>query len=458
MRAIILRLFLVFYFLAAISLAVLGVPSQGNAQGKISRYLPLLMRRAPMSQDLPLQQYVGLLHMYDGEDDEYYTVRGDGSGWTNITNNTLNDSRGAWSPDGSYLLYKNTSGTWLTTLVNGEAYLVSSLQYEQALWSPNGRYIFLYNDAQLFLLNVSTKELLAGPDDTFVRGGIAWSPTSRHVVWADRTELYGSESRLWVWTIGEQAPHLLITDSYIRVRDWDLNGNRFGFTTSLENDVYEEVDRIYTTDPMGQVITEAIGLSQYRWIGWDKQGNTLLVGKEDQIFRVEQDGSDLSPLTPTNVSLHNVALSPKREYLLYQVAETQYLLHLSESEPISLGAIYCRDVQPDHSCGEGYQWLADGDRFIHAFSTSWRGGSYGGATLGSTLLNPPRYFPVGLPNAHFFSLPFSMNKVAVSAVRGSYPAPYEAWSSILDLESQQMSDIPYEQNGQVYVLEWRYLP
>jgi hypothetical protein len=457
MQTIMIRILIALCFAGVIGIAVFDNPTKGNTQANLQQYLPFLLRRAPVTHDPPLEKYTGLLQLQDGGDYDYYSVRGDGSGLTNITNNTIDDRRGTWSPDGTYLLYTNRSGSTVTSLASGEHYRIGTLEYKKALWSPDGHYIFLYSTENVFLFNVLTRELHTVPTGIITNSGIFWSPTSRYIAWADQADSTTVESRLWVWTVGEDAPQLLATNNHIRVREWNRQGNRFGFTINFEDNPYEEVDGVYTTDFTGKDLIEVEGLTGYRWVGWEQNDTTLLVSHEDQVFRVEQDGSNLTPITSENVTLFSVKLSPQGNYLLYHTNETQYLLDLSSSIPTSLGGIYCRDVPEGYECGEGYSWISSED-FVYSYSKVWGGGYDNGMTLGSTRFNPPHYLPMTIAMGHYYTLPFSTSQIAISEQRYNYSAPTEYWSSMVNLESLQSFSIPYPQNGEAYVLEWRYIP
>lgn len=78
--------------------------------------------------------------------------------------------------------------------------------------------------------------------------------------------------------------------------------------------------------------------------------------------------------------------------------------------------------------------------------------------FGSTRFSPPHYLPMTITTGHYDTLPFSTSQIAISEQRYSYPAPTQYWSSIVNLESLQSFTIPYPQNAEAYILEWRYIP
>ena len=134
----------------------------------------------------------------DGNDGEIYVINADGSGNTQLTNNTYGDSGPSWSIDGTKILYMSTeSGSSQLYMMNvdgsGKTMLPNNVANEYGRsWSPNGKKIAYVSmaDGQIYVMNTDGTGVTKLTINTVETGPISWSPDSSQIAFDSSTNGY----------------------------------------------------------------------------------------------------------------------------------------------------------------------------------------------------------------------------------------------------------------------------
>jgi len=232
---------------------------------------------------------------------DIYTMRADGSGLTNITNNFATDAYPFWSPDGKQIAFMsdrdgsnqiylmNANGSNVVQLTNGEGnYWFDVNGYTP--WSPDGRKLIFFHklpDEQAYKLyvmaidgdNITT--LTNEPDEYYLP---SWSPDGNYVAFVTDT--------------GRAPKNLFIVDSdgnHLTEVTKDLNpGEVFSFDyewspddSSLFFPTNKNLYR-YTADGIVAVITGDVDNQIIDW--WNGGAIRVELG-EERLNWIRSDGS-----------------------------------------------------------------------------------------------------------------------------------------------------------------------
>ncbi|GEM_PF-1919253 len=141
---------------------------------------------------------IAFVSMQDGGNREIFTMKADGSGVTNLTNNPATDESPAWLPDGTRIAFtSNRSGDTDIYIMNTDGSNVSRLTDSPGFdgdfaWSPDGQRIVytssknLLNDVgNLMIMNAdgSNKIVLA---EQGLYTFLDWSPDGKKIVFRDQ--------------------------------------------------------------------------------------------------------------------------------------------------------------------------------------------------------------------------------------------------------------------------------
>ncbi len=119
---------------------------------------------------------------------EIWVTNLDGSGAVNISNNSGDDIRPTWSPNGEQLAFQsNRNGNWDIIIVNADGTSLSNLTAgvtqndERPAWSPDGTRIAFVRNYDIAFMNPDGGGLLTLASENVVNV-VTWSPDSTRVV------------------------------------------------------------------------------------------------------------------------------------------------------------------------------------------------------------------------------------------------------------------------------------
>jgi dipeptidyl aminopeptidase/acylaminoacyl peptidase len=165
-----------------------------------------------------------LFYCDDGSDDELYQINVDGSGFTQLTNNSTVDRSPAWSPDGTKIAFADDRGDIYT--INPDGTNVTKLTTNPVAtvggspnWSPDGSRIAFFSD--------------------------------RDCVHCDTQDIYTVKAD------GSDLVRVTNTTPFDRFPAWAPDGSKITFATCTDPDVACLAD-IYTVNPDGSGATTVV--------------------------------------------------------------------------------------------------------------------------------------------------------------------------------------------------------
>ena len=258
---------------------------------------------------------------YDGHDDEIYVMNADGSGRTNVTNNSAGDSPPAWSPDGGRIAFRSHDGSdWEIYVMDadgsGQTALTSNSvdDYDPA-WSPDGsRIAFSSHDGSdngggygIGVMNAD------GSGQTLLTSIYDWSPT-----WSpDGSRIAFSRSEggsydIWVMNADGSGQTNLTSDSEWDGRPaWSPDGSKIAFGS--RPGAYDE---IYVMNADGSAQTPLTNNSvRDQYPAWSPDGSRIAFsrwwdGSPSNIYVMNADGSGQTQLTNNPAYDHQPAWCP----------------------------------------------------------------------------------------------------------------------------------------------------
>ena len=238
-----------------------------------------------------------------------YVVNSDGTGEMLFPNVALNSGLPSWSPDGTRLAYtkRDFSGNTVLTEVNvigadggGNLKLSNNVSdFNQNIsWSPNGEQVAYIAHIQfsqfirsVFIANTDGSGSFPLPNSPTFLSAVDWSPDATKFVYATDTEIFimnVDASQQTQITTSQQTPDGMTRDSNPR---WSPDGTRILFTRSTNNS-----RDLYMMNPDGSAQTRL-----FNWAGddgdWSPDGQAIVFQRENEIFRVNLDGTNLQRLT-----------------------------------------------------------------------------------------------------------------------------------------------------------------
>jgi Tol biopolymer transport system component len=248
---------------------------------------------------------------------DIYTIRADGSGLTNITNNPAMDANPIWSPDGKRIAFESdrdgsrqiyvmdSDGSNVFQLANGQGEnILIHHRNEFSPWSPDGTSLLIGEQLsgeenwKLYVLDVKEghKTLLGDESNRFTP--ISWSPNGQQVALlvVDLQDPYqnhlyiinrdGSDLREITASIRQNEP-LVFTQDY----HWSPDGQSFffvaltdsGYWTAYEARLDDDslIEHAITTDRMYgwwngiYMVNNSSASAPFEWVRQDRTSSKL---------------------------------------------------------------------------------------------------------------------------------------------------------------------------------------
>ena len=240
---------------------------------------------------------------------EIYVMNADGSGQTNLTNNTAWDSSPAWSPDGSKIAFVSSrDGNDEIYVVNADGSGVTRLTYNNERdfdwapsWSPDGSKIAftfccLDDKKGIYVMNADgsgVTKLIQWGWGTFDFGP-SWSPDGSKIAFPSCP---GLGPGICVINIDGTGLTNLTTPTYDSYPSWSPDGSKIAFSS------YQGViSRIYIMNANGSGVTQLT--NNAAWDSdpsWSPDGNKVAFNSDRdgnwEIYVMNSDGSGQTNLT-----------------------------------------------------------------------------------------------------------------------------------------------------------------
>lgn len=179
---------------------------------------------------------IAFTSLRDG-DAEIYAVNADGTGTTNLTNSPVyEDSRPAWSPDGSQIAFQGESGGDVNLFVmnpdgSGQTALTTDGTSFAPTWSPDGSKLAFVTGSGIDVMDVdgANRTHLAGHDSTDTDP--SWSPDGSRIAFTSTYDINVPEVAV-MNADGTGAVRLThqTTGSSSHAPTWSPDGTKIGFT------------------------------------------------------------------------------------------------------------------------------------------------------------------------------------------------------------------------------------
>lgn len=432
-------------------LAVVWVVADPKVQGQgpenVKLWLPQVAQTAAYTLNPLLSDYVGLVAIRDVNPTKstYFTVRGDGSDWTELAEDVFAE-RVAWSPDGAYFLSMRGTdgedGVWLTRLSDRYSWQLTDTYAFYPFWSPDSRHLVFYTRNYLYRYDIATDTLTAFAvmNESYGSSSILWSPDSRTFAWWVQLEQdwpHPALAQLYLVTDGQEplvvftgfvAPNLIV---------WAPDSQKVLF--NVWND--ESADwSVYESSRNGTSVRQITGGLEL--VGFVDHGTRLLLRSENALFLANADGSE-----PTLFANDGYApsIAPTGDKVLYWTPES-LILKSTGGDVIPLGQYYL----------ENPMWRSDGNLFTLRMSNPV------GTALMSANFNDPglkQEFESDF-NPHF--LPLSKSYLAINVghydFSPGYPVLVFEGTHLYDTPLETLTPMVYPESDDVPVIEWRYMP
>lgn len=192
-------------------------------------------RHSPWSNDA---EWITFQRRYSsGRKSDICIIKQEGSGFKNLTNDTIHNTLPHWSPDGKRLVFGrmsppgdifviNIDGTGLKRLTDYSGH------DSEAAWSPMGNKIAFLRDYDLWIMNPDGSNQTMITDNTTVQK-FAWSPDGSKIV-------FHGQSRNGIFDIyllnsdGTSLENLTDNPSDDSLGAWSPDGNRIAFSSKRD--------------------------------------------------------------------------------------------------------------------------------------------------------------------------------------------------------------------------------
>ena len=247
---------------------------------------------------------------------EIYVMNADGSGVTNLTNNSDHDVAPAWSPDGKRIAFRSDrDGNWEIYVMNADGSGVTRLTNDSArdsspAWSPDGRRIAFRSDRdgnwEIYVMNADGSGVTNLTNDSASDDFPGWSPDGKRIAFdSDRD----GNREIYVMNADGSGVTRLTNDSASdNSPAWSPEGRRIAFESYRDGnwEVY-----VMNTDGSGVTnLTNAHGIGP----NWSPEGRRITFRSDRdgnfEIYVMNADGSGVANLTNDSALDINPAWSP----------------------------------------------------------------------------------------------------------------------------------------------------
>ena len=246
---------------------------------------------------------------------EIFVMNADGTGQTQLTDNTVFDGEPSWSPDGTRIAFRSErdGGYWEIYVMNadgtGRTQLTTAGGYGPQ-WSPDGSKIAFYEyengneGPYIYVMNEDGTDKTRLTDNTGGDSDPAWSPDGSKIAFSSYRDAGGS-GEIYVMTAdGTGQTRLTVSTAWDGTPAWSPDGSRIAFTTMWVPDIDMSANRDICV--MNADGTNPTQLTYHPWMDaqptWSPDGTRIAYtsyrdGDGWEIYVMNDDGTGQTRLT-----------------------------------------------------------------------------------------------------------------------------------------------------------------
>ncbi len=242
---------------------------------------------------------------------DIYVMNADGSGATNLSDNSADDFGPAWSPDGSKIAFtSNRNGGYdiyvMSADGSGVVRLTDDPAYDRSpAWSPDGTKIAFISDSDgndnIYVMSADGSGLVGLTDDPAYDRSPAWSSDGTKIAFDSMRDGYDN---IYVMNAdGTGVVHLTDGPAYDRSPAWSPDGTKIAFVSYREGNNGEIF--VMNTDGSG-VVRLSNDPAFDGSPAWSSDGTKIafesMRSGDSQIYVMNADGSGVVRLTEEDAS------------------------------------------------------------------------------------------------------------------------------------------------------------
>lgn len=239
---------------------------------------------------------------------EIYSMNPDGTGQTNLTNNSCVDVHPAWSPDGSRIAFVSSrqfcgstqTDLWVMGATGNSPTKVTDIALSPT-WAPDGQRIaYLCGQFSVCVINADGSGKMVVHPDTAVLGRPAWSPDGSTIAFDRTLGALGVEE---IWAMNPDGSNVRRLTAQGLRPSWSPDGSRIAYT-SLDSGGKDK--QIFVMDAAGDAAgrTQLTFTSGYNIFGerirndfpaWSPDGLEITFDTnrdgDNEVYTMKADGS-----------------------------------------------------------------------------------------------------------------------------------------------------------------------
>jgi Tol biopolymer transport system component len=240
-------------------------------------------------------------------DNEIYSIKADGTGTAQLTDNSADDVQPAWSPNGKSIAFaSNRDGSYQVFVMdadgsNAQALTNDSVGAGHPTWAPDGKSIAYNGMAEgnwdIYVISVATQSALRATTNPANDTEPRWSPDGRHIAFVSSRD--GNPELYVMGASGMNSSRLTNTPAEEKEISWSPDSEKIAFASPREGAKFQ----VFVMDPDGsnpvKITDDPVGAGAPAWSpdGARMAFHSVRDGQHD-IWVMNPDGTGQEEVTP----------------------------------------------------------------------------------------------------------------------------------------------------------------